>query len=277
MYTNLPVIFAAGYFQSKSKFTDSARYPEGSVTKLRNVISYELELFTQDSGILYLNGNSYFRKKGALLIAQPMDKRKSTLHFDAIFLHFGTTDPAIQELLHFIGGFHPDMDYEKLEPALTDICDTVLSFEPDSDILAAAKLISFLCDIKKHCLMNPVSGNNDSVESIVSNAVEYMKQHYMEPLNIGQIADHCNLSCSYFHKLFRETTHITPNSYLLKLKLSHAKSLLATTTEPISEIAIKCGFNSQAYFSDTFRREFSTSPRKFRNSFVYPAIISNDE
>ena len=270
MYTNLPIISAAGLFHSKDKFYDEKKYPEQAITRLRTVADYELELFTQDGGISHINGQSYPIKKGALLIAQPGDKRQSTLHFSALFVHFGTTDKAIQELIRSISGFHPGMNFAKLEPMFTDICETTLHFEPDSDILAAAKLISFLCTIKKDCVMNPNTAVVTARRSAISDAIEFMKQYYMEPLTVDNIAGHCCLSSSYFYKLFLDTVHTTPNNYLLTLRLSAAKSLLVTTTMPISDIAARCGFNSQAYFSDCFKRQMGMGPRQFRSSFVHP-------
>lgn len=272
MDTNLPIILRAGLFQSKDFFADSAKYPDDAVTKLRTAKRYELEFFIKDGGISHLNGNSYPIKKGCILIAQPGDERQSTLHFSAVCVHFKTNDEVLKRLIYSISGFHPVADYSKLLPLLNDICETTLTFEPDSDISAAAKLISFLCDVKKELFKAPSSGKGTATYPVASMAIEYMKQNYMEPLTVQQIADYCCLSASHFHKLFLETVHTTPNNYLCQIRLAVAKSLLQATSMPISEIAFKCGFNSQAYFSDCFKRHFSISPKEFRHSFAYPDI-----
>ena len=266
MYTNLPVISAAGLFHSRDKFSDPRRYPENSVTRLRTAVDYELELFTQDGGISHLNGSCYPIKKGSLLIVEPGDRRQSTLHFSALFLHFGAGDRAIQDLIHSVRGFHPDMDYPALSSDLNDICHTALSFEPGSDILAAARLLLFLCNIKKICFMNLSSLTDSPGHSAVSKAIMFMKQNYREPLTVRQIADSCCLSTSYFHKLFLETAHTTPNEYLLKIRLAAARSLLLSTALPVSAVAEQCGFHSQAYFSDCFKRHFGITAKEFRNS-----------
>lgn len=270
MYTSLPIISAAGLFRSQDKFSDIKKYPDNATTRLRTVVDYELELFAQDGGISHLNGVSYPIKKGSVLIAQPGDKRQSTLHFTAHFIHFGTNDEALRELLRSVSGFHTSMDYDKFQRFLTDICQTTLSFEPDSDLRAAAQLLLLLCSIKKDCLTHPMNAQVADRRSAISDAIEYMKQLYMEPLTVDQIAEHCCLSSSYFYKLFLDTVHTTPGQYLLSIRLSAAKAQLVTTTLPISEIAVKCGFNSQAYFSDCFKRHFGVSPREFRSSFGHP-------
>lgn len=271
MQTSLPTILRAGLFQSKDWFSDLAD-TDNVTTKPRTVNRYELELYIKDGGIAHLNGNSYPIKKGCLLITQPGDQRYSTLHFSTVCVHFKTSDETLQDLINSISGFHSMTNYSKLLPLLNEICETALTFEPDSDILAAAKLISFLCEIKKGYLEVSSADTDASTGSIISTAIKYMKQNYMEPLTVQQIADHCGFSPSHFHKLFLKTTHTTPNNYLTQIRLAAAKTLLSTTTMPISEIAIRCGFNSQAYFSDCFKRNFSMNPKEFRKSYMHPEL-----
>ena len=270
MHTHLPIIASAGQFHSQDKFSDIQKYPQGATTRLRTVNDYEIELFTNDGGVTHINGKTYPIHKGDVLIACPGDKRQSTLHFSALFVHFGTDDPAIRELLRSIGGFHVGMKYDALEPLFTEICETALSFEPDSDILAAVKLIALLCTIKKDCLTHPAAALTDSRRSVISEAIEYMRRNYTEPLTVERIAEHCSLSSSYFYKVFLGTVHTTPYNYLLTLRLSAAKSLLVTTGLSVSEIAARCGFNSQAYFSDCFKKQTGMTPSRFRSSFSYP-------
>ncbi|MBP3387567.1 MAG: helix-turn-helix transcriptional regulator [Clostridia bacterium] len=268
METHLPIIFSAGQFHSCNKFSDPDKYPDSYVTKLRTVIDFEIELFSKDGGISHINGKSYPIKKGALLIVEPGDKRRSTLHFSALFLHFGTGDKAIRDLIHSVSGFHYGLDYEKWEPIFSDICNTALQFEQDSSIYAAAKLISFLCSVKQEC--NTVSDPNQNSHkySVISEAIDYIKRTYTEAITVNDIAKHSCASVSYLHKIFVETVHTTPSKYLLDVRLAAAKSLLTTTSMPMSEIASKSGFNSQAYFSDCFNRHFGISPKEFRSSFL---------
>ena len=270
MNTDLPIISAAGHFNSRDKFSDPEKYHDNSVTRLRTVVEYELELFTQDGGISHINGSSYPIKKGDILLACPGDKRQSTLHFTALYLHFGTTDETIQNLIHSISGYHAGMGYENYAAALSDICDTALLFDVVSDMDATGKLISFLCELKRNILMHSWNDTGNSSHSIVTTAITYMKQHYTESLTVDDIAEHCCLSSSHFYRIFSDNTNTTPNTFLTRLRLSSAKTLLATTTMPISDISAKCGFNSQAYFSDCFKKQLGITPREFRSSFVYP-------
>lgn len=271
MTTNLPVIFSASYFQSsKTKFSDPLKFPENSITRPRFVKSYELELYLHDGGISYLNGIGYSRKKGAIILALPNDKRQSTLHFDSIILRFETQDPMLQRFLYSVKGFHYTMDFDTSYSFFQDICELTNHLKIDNDIRATAKLLLFLCDLKNTIPEVANNATNPNIYSAVNNATNYMKEHYAENIHITDIASFCCLSNSYFHKAFFDVMHVTPNDYLLNLRLSQAKTLLITTQKSISEIAILCGFNSLSYFSACFKKTFSYSPKDFRISLSYP-------
>ena len=262
MHTSLPIISAAGLFDSRNKFT-------GTATQPRTVIDYELELFTCEGGISHWNGESHPIRKGCILLARPGDRRCSTLHFSALFVHFGVRDPMVRNLLSSLAGFHPPSAFAAQQEELQKICRVALSFEPGSDLQAGAMLVAFLCGLQK-TYQQSAAGRQEAGCSAVSIGIEFMKQHYSEPLTVQQIAEHCCLSVSHFHKLFLRTAHATPNSYLTQLRLAAAKNELLTTSASVSEIAARCGFSSQAYFCDCFRKHFRVSPTRFRKAFSYP-------
>jgi transcriptional regulator GlxA family with amidase domain len=56
------------------------------------------------------------------------------------------------------------------------------------------------------------------------------------------------------------------NDYVLALRIEAAKTLLAQTRLPIELIAMKTGFCSPSYFSQTFKRLTGKTPRAYRYS-----------
>ena len=90
-----------------------------------------------------------------------------------------------------------------------------------------------------------------------------MSKNYQNPLTVKDVADFVNLSESYFYKLYKASRQ-TPYSFLLKIRLEKAKEFLRLSNDSISEIAYKCGFNSDANFIYFFKRKVGISPLKFR-------------
>ncbi len=115
-------------------------------------------------------------------------------------------------------------------------------------------------------LKNIDSGDNSYSEKI-KDARQYIKEHFSEPdLSLGETADHIHVSSPYLSKKFKEETGDSFGEYLQRLRLSKALSLLADGDSPIYEIAYKCGYSSQHYFSTAFKKELNISPADYRKN-----------
>ncbi len=80
----------------------------------------------------------------------------------------------------------------------------------------------------------------------------------------AEMAEYCNWSDSYFRKLFREVTGMTPKGYLDQLLLERAVERLSGGDEKISEVALRLGFTDPYYFSRRFRELTGYSPGGYR-------------
>jgi len=69
----------------------------------------------------------------------------------------------------------------------------------------------------------------------------------------------------YFERAFANSVGKAPYAWLVELRVSHAKSLLADRARPIAQIALECGFVDQAHFTNTFSRKVGVTPGKWRN------------
>ncbi len=59
-------------------------------------------------------------------------------------------------------------------------------------------------------------------------------------------------------------TGLTPNEFILSIRLKNAANLLTTQSElNVSEIAYAVGFSTPRYFSRCFREHFGVSPSKY--------------
>ena len=75
------------------------------------------------------------------------------------------------------------------------------------------------------------------------------------------------LGYSYEHlcRAFSSTYGISPQQYLLAIRLTRAQVLLRTTTLTAADIGQQLGFNSPAYFVKVFRQHTQQTPGQYRN------------
>ncbi len=92
----------------------------------------------------------------------------------------------------------------------------------------------------------------------------YIHQHYDKSISLQAMAAHMRLSQGYVSRVFRERTGESFVRYLTRVRMEHARQLLAGTSEPITQIALKTGYDSPSYFTSVFGKTVGMSPAEYR-------------
>lgn len=100
----------------------------------------------------------------------------------------------------------------------------------------------------------------------IENAKEYMLKNFGQDISLQQLAQHCYISPFHFSRIFKSIMNDSPHQYLAEIRLNHARILLASTVQPITDIAFACGYNSIEHFSTAYRRRFKSSPTAHRST-----------
>lgn len=110
----------------------------------------------------------------------------------------------------------------------------------------------------------PLSHNHIYISEPIQKALDYIAEHYYEPIQLEQLAQITSLSLSYFKKRFKEETGVSPIDHINTIKIESAKHQLQTTTLSVTEIAFNLGFSSSSYFCSVFKKYLNISPRDYR-------------
>jgi AraC-like DNA-binding protein len=97
-------------------------------------------------------------------------------------------------------------------------------------------------------------------------ACRFVLAHFHENINRDKMAELVNLSPGYFSNLFRSEVGMSFSDYLIQVRVENAKGLLRRFDLSVEDISKKCGFNSLAHFSRTFKDRCGQSPLKYRKS-----------
>jgi len=99
---------------------------------------------------------------------------------------------------------------------------------------------------------------------LIINCLNYIKSSYNTNISIDMLADELEVSRSYLTTRFKAETGFTISKYIVNMRMTRAKTLLASTDQPINDIAISIGYQDVFYFSKTFKKNIGISPTEYR-------------
>ena len=108
-------------------------------------------------------------------------------------------------------------------------------------------------------------GSKDNI--LLRPALEYIENNYSRQITLDGMAAICNISSSYFSKLFKRDIGENFANYINKIRIRKAKELLETSNDSITNISMDLGFEECGYFIKVFKRLEGVSPAVYRNDF----------
>ncbi|EMF8836362.1 AraC family transcriptional regulator [Vibrio parahaemolyticus] len=96
----------------------------------------------------------------------------------------------------------------------------------------------------------------------IAKAIDWLKNNFVKPLSVGDLASYTGMSKSSFYTHFRSMTSMTPLQFQKKLRLSEARRLMLTENLDAMAATFKVGYESPSQFSREYRRLFGAPPSK---------------
>ena len=98
----------------------------------------------------------------------------------------------------------------------------------------------------------------------VLRVVKMMERNTEDPLPLDELSRRVSLSRRQIERLFEKHLKTTPYQYYLALRLQKARQLLETTSMPVIDVAMACGFISSSHFAKSFKEHFRIPPSRTR-------------
>ena len=97
--------------------------------------------------------------------------------------------------------------------------------------------------------------------------IDYIRKHYMNPINVTELAEIAHLSLSALERRFKKYLSKTPKQFINTIRLENAQHLLLESNLPIATIASAVGFADASYFTRQFVKHVGHLPTVFRENF----------
>lgn len=124
--------------------------------------------------------------------------------------------------------------------------------------------LRILCCGILYAAVRPPEANPSSPAKIMDEAVKWLGNHFTEKVSVDRLAAYMGYSRARLFTLFREHTGLSPNNYLMRLRIGRSKELLSAGSQSVKDVALDCGFPDDKYFCRLFKRQTGMSPLSYR-------------
>ncbi|MEF2248751.1 helix-turn-helix domain-containing protein [Paenibacillus sp. IITD108] len=95
-------------------------------------------------------------------------------------------------------------------------------------------------------------------------ATDYMDANFNKNISVDTVAEYVQRSSSYLSRVFKESTGMTINDYLIQLRIKRAMELLKQLHLSLEEICREIGYANVSYFNKMFKNRTGLTPGQFR-------------
>lgn len=219
---------------------------------------WEIVLFLRGSGVITV-GERRIPFRPGIIVCQPPDT-----------LHGTQADGEYQDIYVQIQGFAPPgggemIVYEDGEGGRFEVLMRMLNEAFHQREANWRALTDALMDSLYQLLVGWSMGRGDSpmVENAVREMVLNLSNPDFEPATLAEKSGYCP---DHFRRRFRAETGMTPQQYMMHLRIEHAKRLLASGVfagQSVRQAAVLSGYQDPYYFSRAFRKHTGMSPSEY--------------
>lgn len=243
-----------------------------------------LEIITPEENWydIIIDGTTYHSVPGDIMIIPPgelhaLKAPETGSRFIYLFdlsalssLHgFAGIQPILSAPIHLTRGAYPRI-YDDAYQLLVQVRNEYFSQNEFAELTIYSLLLSFFVKLGTNHMNNiPLFSNSrihkqKEYSDKFNTVMDYIDTHYMDNLNLNDIADSIGFSKYHFSRLFKQYTNYTFCTYICHRRIKIAEELLEQPDLSITEVALQAGFPSISTFNRLFKQTKGCSPSEYR-------------
>lgn len=259
----------------------SREHPNGYYFSWKNgriLHEYQINYITEGYGVLETSYGRFQIKPGTIMVTFPgvWHRYRPKLSTGWVENYIGVQGNIADKIFS-----HPFLDpkiplltcglKENIIDCYQQVFDLAQKEKPGFQMIASGIVIKLVGSLISYIKNKEFKGK--AIEDKIEKCRFYIRQNMSEEIDFKKLAKDIGISYSYFRKMFKNFTDVSPAQYQLHLRIIRAKELLIGTSKSIKEISFETGFQSIYYFSRIFKEKTGLTPSELRK-ITFPEIIN---
>ncbi|MDF7637268.1 Ada metal-binding domain-containing protein [Leuconostocaceae bacterium ESL0958] len=110
-------------------------------------------------------------------------------------------------------------------------------------------------------------GEDSDKAMLVDQMKVYLAKNYKKRITLESMSKDFGRSTGILHRAFLTLTDETPQHYLLRVRMYHAKKLLRQSNDSVAMVGLKVGIPNLSYFNTVFKQENGLTAVQYRKDF----------
>jgi AraC-like DNA-binding protein len=106
--------------------------------------------------------------------------------------------------------------------------------------------------------------NSGGSRKLIQKAIKYIENNFAQPISLEDISRHLGISEVYFSRIFNKVSGLNFKTYLNTIRIEKADHMIRFSSDPVTEIAYECGFNSIRTFNRVYKAIKGITPTERR-------------
>ncbi|KFC57913.1 transcriptional regulator [Flavobacterium gilvum] len=102
----------------------------------------------------------------------------------------------------------------------------------------------------------------------IDKIISYLNKNYTRNVTLDEIASFAAMNPSAFCRYFKSKTGKSFKNYIIDMRIGYACKLLMMEDISISQLSIKCGFETLSYFNRAFKKNTGYVPSQYKNTIL---------
>jgi len=98
----------------------------------------------------------------------------------------------------------------------------------------------------------------------IDSVMNFIQRNHSSDLTVDGLGRQFSISRSQLYRLFKEHVGLSPQQYIINVRIEAAKTFLSSSDFSMKRIAQECGFRDSMHFSAVFKSNTSLSPTQYR-------------